>query len=408
MDVQKILSAVACVLVFTACSKKSSDSVYAVDSASCIGQAISNKFIVQWEDGRITVESGSDVESFKKEFIEPQLENIRQVESDKRIQVDSTVSASASASSSDTWGLSMIKANAAYSQGIYGQDVKVAVVDAYVDVSHPQLANRIAINTGEIPNNGIDDDRNGVVDDYYGASFVSVPSSTNIPSPHGSHVAGIIAADSNYGPVSGVAPRAKIIPAQFIANDGGGSLGDAIIALQYAAKRGAKIINASWGGATCGVSGALRSTFQSLERQGVLIIVAAGNDARDIDVYPEFPASFNLSNQITVAASDMTDFMTSWSNSGFNLVHVAAPGEHILSTVPGATSMYMDGTSMAAPFVSGTAALLWSSKPTATAQQIKAAIEQSVDVTSGHEFKVKTRGRINIQKALQVLGQLVP
>ncbi|WP_413585796.1 S8 family peptidase [Bdellovibrio sp. HCB274] len=376
-----------------------------MDSAACMGQAIKSKFIVQWEDGRFTVESATDAESFKKEFIEPQLDSIRQVEFDRRIQVEST-KVSSSSSVSDTWGLSMIKANAAYSQGIYGQDVKVAVVDAYVDVSHPQLANRIAINTGEIPNNGIDDDGNGVVDDYYGASFVSVPSSTNIPSPHGSHVAGIIAADSNYGPVSGVAPRAKIIPAQFIANDGGGSLGDAILALQYAAKRGAKIINASWGGAPCVAS--LRSAFQALERQGILVIVAAGNDARDIDVYPEFPASFNLSNQITVAASDITDFMTSWSNSGFKLVHVAAPGEHILSTVPGATSMYMDGTSMAAPFVSGTAALLWSSKPNATAQQIKAAIEQSVDVTSGHEFKVKTRGRINIQKALQVLGQLVP
>ncbi|WP_413582994.1 S8 family peptidase [Bdellovibrio sp. HCB288] len=409
MDVQKILSAVACVLVFTACSKKSSDSVFsdstAMDSAACMGQAIQSKFIVQWEDGRFTVESGKDAESFKKEFIEPQLNDIKQVEFDRHIQVEST-KVSTSATVSDSWGLSMIKANSAYTQGIYGEGVKVAVVDAYVDVSHPQLANRIAINTAEIPNNGIDDDGNGVVDDYYGASFVSVPSSTTTPSPHGSHVAGIIAADSNYGPVKGVAPRAKIIPAQFIANDGGGSLGDAILALQYAAKRGAKIINASWGGAPCVAS--LRNAFKVLESQGILVIVASGNDARDIDVYPEFPASFNLSNQITVAASDFTDFMTSWSNSGFKFVHVAAPGEQILSTVPGGTSMYMDGTSMAAPFVSGAAALLWSAKPAATALQIKAAIEQSVDVTSGHEFKVKTRGRINIQKALQVLGQLVP
>ncbi|WP_413292158.1 S8 family peptidase [Bdellovibrio sp. HCB185ZH] len=409
MDVQKILSAVACVLVFTACSKKSSNSVFsdstALDSAACMGQAIKSKFIVQWEDGRFTVESGTDAESFKKEFIEPQLESIRRVEFDRRIQVEATKEY-ASSSVSDTWGLSMIKANSAYTQGVYGQGIKVAVVDAYVDVTHPQLAGRIAVNTGEIPNNGIDDDKNGIVDDYYGASFVSVPSSTSSPSPHGSHVAGIIAADSNYGPVSGVAPRAQIIPAQFIANDGGGSLGDAILALQYAASRGAKIINASWGGAPCVAS--LKNAFQVLESQGILVVVAAGNDARDIDVYPEFPASFDLSNQITVAASSVSDFMTSWSNSGFKFVHVAAPGEHILSTIPGNSSTYMDGTSMAAPFVSGTAALLWSYKPNATAKQIKSAIEQSVDVTSGHEFKVKTRGRINIQKALQVLGQLVP
>ncbi len=409
MDVQKILSAVACVLVFTACSKKSSDSVFsdstALDSATCMGQAIKSKFIVQWEDGRFTVESGTDADSFKKEFIEPQLENIRRVEFDRRIQVEATKEY-ATSSVSDTWGQSMVKAGSAYSQGIYGQGIKVAVVDAYVDVTHPQLAGRIAVNTGEIPNNGIDDDKNGVVDDYYGASFVSVPSSTTSPSPHGSHVAGIIAADSNYGPVAGLAPRAQIIPAQFIANDGGGSLGDAILALQYAASRGAKIINASWGGAPCVAS--LRNAFQNLEAQGILVVVAAGNDGRDIELYPEFPASFDLSNQITVAASSVSDFMTSWSNNSFNLVHVAAPGEHILSTIPGNTSTYMDGTSMAAPFVSGTAALLWSSKPNATAKQIKAAIEQSVDVTSGHEFKVKTRGRINIQKALQVLGQLVP
>ncbi|MBO9667313.1 MAG: S8 family serine peptidase [Bdellovibrio sp.] len=409
MDVRRYLSAVACVLVFTACSKKSVDSVYSdnstLDSATCVGQSIQNKFIVQWEDGKFTVESAENAEAFKKNFIEPQLESIRKVENDRQLQLEST-SAVEAYGTYDSWGQTMVKADSAYAQGAYGQGVKVAVVDAFVDTTHPQLSGRVAINYGEIPNNGIDDDKNGIVDDYYGASFVSSPGSTSTPSPHGSHVAGIIAADPSKGSVRGLAPQAQIIPAQFIANDGGGSLGDAILALQYAANRGAKIINASWGGAPCVAS--LRNAFQELERKGILVVVAAGNDGRDIDAYPEFPASFNLSNQITVAASTISDFMTSWSNSGFNLVHVAAPGEHILSTVPGATTAYMDGTSMAAPFVSGTAALLWSAKPTATAQQIKAAIEQSVDVTSGHEFKVKTRGRINIQKALQVLSQLVP
>ncbi|QDK39521.1 S8 family peptidase [Bdellovibrio sp. NC01] len=411
MDVQKFLSAAACIFVLSACGAKSADSVFsensALDSSACMGQAVKNKFIVQWEDGKFTVESAKDADEFKEKFIKPNLSNIKQVEYDRLIQLDrSTSSTVTTTAAADPWGQTMIHADALWSQGIYGQNIKVAVVDAYVDVTHPQIAPRIAINTGEVPNNGKDDDGNGYVDDYYGASFVSNPGTASTVSPHGTHVAGIIAADPSSGSVYGTAPRAQIIPAQFIANDGGGSLGDAVLALQYAAARGAKIINASWGGAPCVAS--LRNAFQQLEAKGILIVVAAGNDGRDIDVDPEFPASFNLSNQITVAASSRSDFMTSWSNSGFSLVHVAAPGEQILSTIPGNRTAYMDGTSMATPFVSGAAALLWSAKPNATAVQIKSALLQSVDVTSGHEFKVSTRGRINVQKALQVLNTLVP
>ncbi|WP_413943695.1 S8 family peptidase [Bdellovibrio sp. HCB-162] len=410
MDVQKILSAVACVLVLSSCgNKKSSSSVFpengALDSSACMGQAIQNKFIVQWEDGKFTVESAKDADEFTKKFIEPNLENIRYVEYDRHLQVEKTDEVRTTGFT-DSWGQDKVSVRNVWAQGVYGQNVKVAVVDAYVDYTHPQIAPRIAINTGEIPNNGKDDDGNGVVDDYYGASFVSVPSNNQTPSSHGTHVAGIIAADSRYGSVEGMAPQAQIIPAQFIANDGGGSLGDAVLALQYSASRGAKIINASWGGAPCVAS--LRNTFQELQNKGILVVVAAGNDGRDIDVYPEFPASFNFSNQITVAASSVTDFMTSWSNSGFNFVHLAAPGERILSTVPGNTTAYMDGTSMAAPFVTGAAALLWSARPNATATQIKQAILQSVDVSAGHEFKVNTRGRLNVDRALQVLKQLVP
>ncbi len=409
MDVQKFLSAVACVFVLSACGAKSANSVFpengALDSSACRGQALKNKFIVQWEDGSFTTESAANAEEFKERFIKPQLESIRHVEYDRMIQMDQSTALRA-AGITDSWGQDRIEARAVWAQGVYGQGVKVAVVDAYVDISHPQLSPRIAVNTAEIPNNGIDDDKNGVIDDYYGASFVSQPGNPQSPSAHGSHVAGIIAADHHTGNIEGIAPAAQIIPAQFIANDGGGSLGDAVLALQYSAKRGAKVINASWGGAPCVAS--LHNALKELERKDILVVVAAGNDGRDIDVYPEYPASFNLSNQITVAAASFSDFMTSWSNSGFSLVHVAAPGERILSTIPGSSSAYMDGTSMAAPFVAGTAALLWSAKPEATAAQIKQAILQSVDVTAGHEFKVNTRGRINAHRALQTLNQLVP
>ncbi|MGZ3769697.1 MAG: S8 family peptidase [Bdellovibrio sp.] len=409
MDVQRILSAVVCIFVFASCGNKSTTTVFpekngALDSAACMGQSIKNKFIVQWEDGRFSVESAADADAFTKNFIEPQINQIRHVDYDRTIVVQNT--AVTTTSSTDSWGQEKIGAPNVWAQGIRGQNIKVAVVDAYVDVKHPQLASHIAINTKEIPDNNIDDDGNGIVDDYYGGVFVSGPNNSSTPSPHGTHVAGIIAADPSQGPVEGLAPEALIIPSQFISNDGSGSLGDAVLALQYAASRGAKIINASWGGAPCVAS--LRNEFEELQNKGILIVVAAGNDGRDIDVYPEYPASFNIATQITVAASSVTDFMTSWSNSGFQGVHVAAPGERILSTTPNNTTAYMDGTSMAAPFVSGTAALLWSARPNASAQQIKDAILNSVDVDSGHEFKVKTRGRINVDKALQYLKQLIP
>ncbi len=409
------LFAVAFTFVFAACSNKTTSSVFpegdgALSSTACVGQntgqPIENKFVVQWEDGKFSVETAANAEVFKETFIKPQLEKIKFVEFDRVIHTNERATEVSQSGLGDSWGQNMVGAPALWSQGIYGQGITVAVVDAFVDTSHPQIQPRIAVNSGEIPGNGIDDDRNGIVDDYYGASFVSNPGTNTTVNPHGTHVAGIIAADHTTGPVKGMAPQAKIIPAQFISNDGNGSLGDAVLALQYAANRGAKIINSSWGGAPCVAS--LRDEFALLNSKGILLLVAAGNDGLDIDYNPDFPAAFNFSNQITVAAATANDFMAAWSNSGFGLVHLAAPGSNILSTIPNNQTAYFDGTSMATPFVSGAAALLWSAKPNATAAQIKSAILQSVDVTSGHEYKVSSRGRLNVQKALEKLKQLVP
>lgn len=419
MDVRAHKVALALVFLFlaSACSPKTTSSVFdesALGSSSCSGQSLSTRYVVQWEDGSFSVETASDVEHFKKDFLQPNLENIRKVEYDRLVQFEKHVAPSSSdvtgvspaSAASDTWGQTMVGADQVWAQGIYGNNITVGVVDAYVDTSHPQIAPRIAVNTAEIPNNGIDDDGNGLIDDYYGYNFISHPNAAGKLSPHGTHVSGIIAADHQTGSVQGMAPKAKLIPAPFIDAESGGSIGDAILAMQYVSNRGAKIINASWGGAPCMAS--LRNAFEELNSKGILVVVAAGNNGADIDYNPDYPAAFNMANQITVAAATASDLMASWSNSGFNLVHLAAPGSQILSTIPNNATDYMDGTSMAAPFVTGAAALIWSDRPQATAAQVKQALLTSVDVNPNHEYKVKTMGRLNVIKALIALRNLVP
>lgn len=370
----------------------------------CAGQAIPHEYIVEWENGEYTTVHIKDIDSFQTHFVEPNLDKIKRVVQNRKIILETVKSSGVSTQSNslDSWGQMMVGADQAWAQNIKGQGVNVAVVDSFVDISHAQLQKQILINEKD-PINGIDDDKNGIIDDYYGAAFLPSTDS-GIPSEHGTHVAGIIAANPETGPVAGVAPAAKIIPAQFISNNGAGGLDDAIRALNYAAARGAKIINASWGGAPC--SATLRDAMAKLEQQGILIVVAAGNSGRDIGNYPEYPASFNLPNQLTVAASTMNDYMASFSNNSFNLVHLAAPGFNIFSTVPNSQTDALSGTSMAAPFVSGAAALLWSVRPNATVEQIKTAILTSVDITTGHEYRVMTRGRLNIPRAIQKIKAL--
>jgi subtilisin family serine protease len=372
---------------------------------------MTTRYVVQWEDGHFTVESAENAEDFKSKFLEPNLQNVRKAEYDRLVSFERPVDASSEGTVTpqgalDTWGQTMVGADLVWGQGVYGDGVLVGVVDSFVDINHPQISPRIAVNAGEIPGNGKDDDGNGYIDDVYGYSFVSNPNTDGKVSDHGTHVSGIIAADHQTGTIKGLAPKAKIIPAPFIDPVNFGSIGDAILAMQYVSQRGARIINASWGGAPCMAS--LRNAFQELNNKGILVVVAAGNAGHDIDYEPDYPAAFNMPNQLTVAAATPSDLMASWSNSGFNLVHLAAPGASILSTIPNNRTAFMDGTSMAAPFVTGAAALLWSDRPKATALQVKKALLTSVDVTPNHEYKVQTLGRMNVNKALAALRQLVP
>ena len=188
---------------------------------------------------------------------------------------------------------------------------------------------------------------------------------------------------------------------------GSGDLPVAIRAIQYAASRGARVINASWGGTYC--SQAMKETIAALEGEGVLFVAAAGNNGdglqasgMSLESLPVFPAAIGASGQITIGASTSRDYMAGFSNFSYTLVDLVAPGSNIFSTYPGGGYKLESGTSMATPFVSGAAALLFGAHPTATVAQVKAALLGSVD---RGPFAVASQGRLNVKAALDELAR---
>lgn len=213
--------------------------------------------------------------------------------------------------------------------------VIVAVIDTGVAINHPDLTANIWVNPGEIAGNGVDDDGNGLVDDVRGWDFFDNDNDPTDFNSHGTHVAGIIGAVGNNGiGVAGVCWNIKIIPLKV----GGGAAfatDDKIIqSINYAAAKGARIINASWGGYGGSNGDLLYQAIQSAGAAGVLFVAAAGNEANNNDTKPSYPASYNLDCIISVAATDQNDALASFSNYGATSVDVAAPGVNIYSTIP--------------------------------------------------------------------------
>ena len=289
--------------------------------------------------------------------------------------------------------------------------VVVGVIDSGVDYNHPDLANAIWRNPNETAGDGIDNDGNGYVDDIYGWNFVSNNNNPMDDNGHGTHVAGTIAATGNNGlGVAGVA-NAKILPLKFLSASGSGSTSGAIAAINYATKLrqsgvNLQITNNSWGGG--GYSSTLYDAIKAHGNAGIMFVAAAGNGGSDQigddnDRFPQYPASYDLANIVSVAATDHNDVLASFSNFGAASVDLAAPGVSILSTVPGGYG-YASGTSMAAPHVAGAAALAWSHSPNATVAQVRSALFNSVDKISSLSGKMVTGGRLNAHGTLLQLS----
>jgi subtilisin family serine protease len=296
------------------------------------------------------------------------------------------------------WGLSQVNVSKAWNITTGSHKVIIAVIDSGIDLNHPDLKANIWINKGEIPGNRIDDDRNGYIDDVYGWNFISGNNNISDDDGHGTHVAGIIAAVGNNSKgVTGVMWSATIMPLKFLDNEGNGYVDDAVSAVRYATKMGASIISCSWGGSE--YSQALKDV---IDASSALVVCAAGNrgSGANDDISPVYPACFTSKNIISVAATDASDVLASFSDYGLNSVDVAAPGTHICSTLPGSQYGYMQGTSMAVPYVTGLAGLIKSIRPDLSALQIKYTILNNVDYISSLAGKILTGGRINALKAL--------
>jgi thermitase len=306
-----------------------------------------------------------------------------------------------------------IDAPEAWSRTTGSSSTVVAVIDTGVDISHPDLKDNIWTNPDEVVGNGVDDDKNGYVDDLHGWNFCGENARVYDPNDgdeHGTHVAGTIAAEGNNGiGVSGINWQAKILPLKFICPKPDGYVygyySDAIEAINYAIKEGASISNNSWGGG--GKSQALQDAISQADAAGHLFVAAAGNGGSDgvgddNDATPFYPASYNNDNVVSVAATDKDDALASFSNYGDATVDLGAPGARILSTLPGNTYGAYTGTSMATPHVAGVAALIKSQSPSLTDTEIKAQVLKTAEKKSSLTGKTVTGGRLDAAQALGI------
>ncbi len=288
----------------------------------------------------------------------------------------------------------------------------IAVIDTGIDYNHSELASNMWTNPGEIAGNGIDDDNNGYIDDVHGYDFADKDSDPMDTHGHGTHCSGTIAAQGDNGNnITGVAWNTQLMALK-IFGDGvnGAYTTDIVNAILYAADMGAKVSNNSYGSlfnnsvAANMIEKPLYDAISAANDAGMLFVAAAGNDSADLnETYTSTPAGLELPNIISVAASDHNDEPAYFTNYGTTLVDIAAPGFDIYSTLPGNEYATWNGTSMAAPHVTGAAALLIEENSELTPAELRAIIMNNSDKPEALAETSASNGRLNIHLALSAL-----
>ncbi len=329
----------------------------------------------------------------------------------------------------DAWYLDAIAAPAAWDVTTGSSTIIVAVLDTGLDLDHEDIAGNVWTNTREIAENGVDDDGNGFVDDVHGWDFIE---NDNDPSPgfgastssdvasHGTLVAGQIGAVGNNAlGYSGVNWDVQLMPVRMLDDQGGGTEHDAANAIRYALRNGAKVINLSFAGNEAHT--ALQNAVKDAFTNDVVIVAALGNEARDTDLDPVYPACLRGSADdwvIGVTASDEDDRGASFTNFGRSCADVAAPGTNVYGLgYEDGTARHADlyvgpwnGTSMASPLVAGAAALLFAEFPSLSASDVRNILKLSVDPIriDGYLTGELGAGRLNIARALELAAAYAP
>lgn len=341
------------------------------------------------------------------------------------------------------WGYTDVKAYGAWDYSTGSRDVIVAVIDNGFDTFHPDLRDNVWKNTKEIENNNIDDDSNGYIDDVWGWNFVPEDKNNdglidaterkgnNNPQPkvsalteqekmqgvfhHATVVAGIIGGVGDNAVAGvGINWKVQLMNVKVIDNTGSGDLVLLAPAIRYAVDNGASVINISMVGNF--IQTDLLEAIRYAHQKGVVLVAAVGNDSKLLDQSPRYPAcadSFESEQMVLgVSGIDETHHLTSFSNYGSRCVDIAAPGLHILSTLrydpsAGLSNLYgglWNGTSFAAPFVSGAAALVKAIQPTWKANEIMSTLLGTVHKTPPSDEVVYAhlfgKGLLQIDKAV--------
>jgi subtilisin family serine protease len=298
------------------------------------------------------------------------------------------------------WGPQIVRAPSAWSVGVGSPAVIVAVLDTGIDRHHVDLAEQLWVNASEIPDNNQDDDQNGYVDDVHGWNvFNGGSNAIDDDHGHGTHVSGIIAARGDNGQgIAGMAWGSRIMVVKVLDEYGDGFYSDVAAGLTYATDNGAQVVNLSLGGPA--PSQLLQDAVNYAHDRGTLVVAATGNTISAV----QYPAACD--NVLAVASSTRYDERASYSCYGPE-VDLTAPGTNVVSTCIGDRYCDKSGTSMAAPHVSGLAALVYAQQPTLTPDQAAQLLEKTAQDIDDPGWDPNTGwGRIDARQVLVEMGQL--